>query len=98
MIRPLAAVLAGAAVALTLITAAPAAAVTLPEEAPTTDPVRDAEYWLADYGIEKAWETTRGKGVRIAVIDTGIGKGPIEFEGAVVGGTDVSGAGTSDGR
>lgn len=98
MIRRLVAAIAGAAVALTLMAAAPAAAATLPDEAPTTDPVRDAEYWLADYGIEKAWETTRGKGVRIAVIDTGIGKGPVEFEGAVVGGTDVSGAGTSDGR
>lgn len=62
------------------------------------DPVRAAEYWLADYGIEDAWATTRGAGVRIAVIDTGIGKGPVEFVGAVVGGTDVSGKGSSDGR
>ena len=30
------------------------------------DPVRAAEYWLDDYGIEKAWETTRGAGVTIA--------------------------------
>ena len=28
------------------------------------DPVRAAEYWLDDYGIENAWETTRGAGVR----------------------------------
>jgi subtilisin family serine protease len=62
------------------------------------DPVRAAEYWLADYGIEKAWATTRGTGVKIAVIDTGIGRGPVEFDGAVAGGTDVSGAGSPDGR
>lgn len=62
------------------------------------DPVRAAEYWLDDYGIRDAWETTRGKGQTIAIIDTGIGKGPIEFDGAVSGGTDVSGAGSADGR
>ncbi|HWI32554.1 MAG TPA: S8 family serine peptidase [Microbacterium sp.] len=62
------------------------------------DPVRKAEYWLDSYGVRQAWQTTRGAGVRIAVIDTGIAKGPIEFEGAVVGGTDVSGVGSSDGR
>jgi subtilisin family serine protease len=62
------------------------------------DPVRSAEYWLDDYGIRSAWTTTRGAGVKIAIIDTGIGKGPVEFDGAVAGGTDVSGQGTSDGR
>lgn len=62
------------------------------------DPVRAAEYWLDEYGIRDAWATTRGAGVRIAIIDTGIGRGPVEFEGAVVGGTDVSGLGSSDGR
>lgn len=94
MIRRLVAGVAAAAVAMTLVAAAPAAA----QAAPAGDPVRDAEYWLADYGVEKAWETTRGAGVKIAVIDTGIGRGPVEFDGAVAGGTDVSGAGSSDGR
>ncbi len=60
--------------------------------------MRAAEYWLDDYGIRDAWATTRGAGVRIAIIDTGVGRGPVEFEGAVVGGTDVSGVGTPDGR
>lgn len=92
MIRRLVAGVAAAAVAMTLVAAAPAQA------APAGDPVRDAEYWLTDYGVEKAWETTRGAGVKIAVIDTGIGRGPVEFDGAVAGGTDVSGAGSSDGR
>lgn len=62
------------------------------------DAVRSAEYWLSDYGITRAWGTTRGAGVRIAIIDTGIGRGPAEFSGAVAGGTDVSGAGSADGR
>lgn len=102
MTRRLLAAIAASAVALTLLGAAPAAAAARPaaaaSEAPQEDPVREAEYWLADYGVEKAWETTRGKGVTIAVIDTGIAKGPPEFEGAVVGGTDVSGVGSPDGR
>ncbi len=65
---------------------------------PTADPARAAEYWLDQYGIRSAWQTTRGKGTTIAVIDTGIGRGPVEFSGAVVGGTDFSGVGASDGR
>ncbi|MHC2999479.1 S8 family serine peptidase [Microbacterium sp. HJ5] len=96
MTRGLLAAVAAAVAALTLVTASPASAVA--PEAPAEDPVRAAEYWLADYGIERAWQTTRGKGVTVAVIDTGVGKGPVEFEGAVVGGTDVSGVGTPDGR
>ncbi|MDX2375821.1 S8 family serine peptidase [Microbacterium sp. LRZ72] len=62
------------------------------------DPVREAEYWLDSLGVREAWETTRGAGQTIAIIDTGIGAGPPEFDGAVAGGTDVSGAGTPDGR
>ncbi|MET0736483.1 MAG: S8 family serine peptidase [Microbacterium sp.] len=71
---------------------------TVAAAAPAEDPVRAAEYWLDDYGIRAAWQTTRGAGVRIAVIDTGIGRGPVELDPAVVGGTDVSGQGTPDGR
>lgn len=96
MIRRLLAFALSAGIAATLATAAPAAAAAAP--APGEDPVRAAEYWLDEYGIETAWQTTRGAGVTIAVIDTGIGRGPVEFDGAVAGGTDVSGAGTSDGR
>lgn len=66
--------------------------------APNPDPVRAAEYWLDEYGIRDAWASTRGAGVRIAIIDTGVARGPVEFEGAVVGGTDVSGIGSPDGR
>lgn len=70
-----------------------------PNPAATEEPTaRERQYWLEDYGIAEAWETTRGAGVTIAIIDTGIVAGPPEFEGAVVGGTDVSGAGAPDGR
>lgn len=63
-----------------------------------SDPVRASEYWLDGARIREAWQTTRGAGVTIAVIDTGIGDVPGTFGEAVIGGTDVSGTGTSDGR
>jgi subtilisin family serine protease len=86
--------LIAAAAALALVSGLTGAAA-VPED--PTDPVRAGEYWLDQYGIREAWKTTRGAGVRIAVIDTGVGRSPVEFTG-VVGGTDVSGMGSPDGR
>lgn len=67
-----------------------------PSTAP--DPARSAEYWLDEYGVRSAWQVTRGRGATIAIIDTGIARGPVEFSGAVAGGADFSGVGASDGR
>ncbi len=64
----------------------------------SADTVRDMQYWLGDYGFTTAWETTKGAGVTVAVIDTGIADGPTELNGAVAGGVDVSGLGSADGR
>lgn len=86
-----------AAVVAVCLTAVLTGAAVAPVPEDTSDPVRAGEYWIDQYGIREAWKTTRGAGVRIAVIDTGIGKGPVEFDG-VVGGTDVSGVGSADGR
>lgn len=61
------------------------------------DPIRDRQYWLNDFGFTKAWNLSRGEGVKVAVIDTGIDATHPALAGAVVGGTDVSGLGTSDG-
>lgn len=91
--------LAGAIVAVLLVTGAAATPTPAPSPEPTpSDPVRAAEYWLEDYGIIDAWATTRGAGTTIAVIDTGIANGPTELNGVVVDGKDVSGVGSSDGR
>lgn len=79
-------------------TGAAAAPVATTTSTPAADPVRSAQYWLDEYGIRDAWQTTRGKGSTIAIIDTGIGRAPAEFAGAVAGGTDFSGDGASDGR
>ncbi|GAA4491205.1 S8 family peptidase [Microbacterium panaciterrae] len=69
-----------------------------PSPTPPADPERAAEYWISGAHVDTAWKTTRGAGVTIAVIDTGIAKGPQQFDGAVADGTDVSGIGSSDGR
>lgn len=62
------------------------------------DAVRDQEYWLQEYGIEAAWKTTKGAGVTIAVIDTGVDGSVKELVGAVTGGTDFSGRGSPNGQ
>jgi type VII secretion-associated serine protease mycosin len=81
---------AASAIALTLVFvgAAPAQA----------DSIRDREYWLDDYGIREAWNVTEGAGVTIAVIDTGVDGSHPDLAGAVVGGTDFSTLGSSNGQ
>lgn len=61
------------------------------------DMYRDMQFWLDDYGVAEAWETTEGEGVTIAVIDTGIDGDHPTLEGAVVGGADFSGGGGESG-
>ncbi|MGQ1798115.1 S8 family serine peptidase [Kocuria oceani] len=62
------------------------------------DGIRSLQYWLDEYGVREAWEESTGEGARIAVIDTGVDGSHQDLEGAVVGGTDVSGAGAADGQ
>lgn len=62
------------------------------------DSLRDREYWLNDYGVDRAWSTTEGKGVTVAVIDTGVDGSVPELQGVVTGGTDFSGKGASNGQ
>ncbi|WP_394941582.1 S8 family peptidase [Psychromicrobium sp. YIM B11713] len=62
------------------------------------DGMRNGEYWLEEYGIAKAWESTKGAGVKVAIIDSGVDGSHPDLQGAVVGGTDVSGAGDADGQ
>lgn len=59
---------------------------------------RQDEYWLDDYGVRDAWKASTGKGVRIAVIDTGVDGSHPDLQGAVAEGTDVSGVGAADGQ
>lgn len=86
-----------------LATIAAVAALTLastlvPATAARADQVRDLEYWLNDYGFSQAWNTTRGAGVKVAVIDTGVDGTVPDLAGAVTAGTDVSGVGAASGE
>jgi type VII secretion-associated serine protease mycosin len=74
-----------------------AASVLLAAPPAHADVIRDREYWLDDYGIRDAWAVTRGQGVTIAIIDTGVGDHP-DLGGAIVGGADFSTLGSSDGQ
>ena len=62
------------------------------------DEWRDKEYWLDDSGITKAWEVSKGAGVKVAVIDSGIDAKHPDLKGAVAGGYDASGSGQPDGQ
>jgi type VII secretion-associated serine protease mycosin len=63
----------------------------------TGDLVRSKEYWLDSYGIRSAWSVTKGAGVTIAIIDTGVDGSVPELRGAVTAGADFSGAKTGGG-
>jgi subtilisin family serine protease len=68
--------------------------------APTAhaDEWRDKQFWLAESGITKAWEVSKGAGVKVAVIDSGVDAQHPDLKGAVVGGYDASGSGQADGQ
>ncbi|WP_284977652.1 S8 family serine peptidase [Arthrobacter sp. fls2-241-R2A-200] len=66
--------------------------------AATADAWRDKEYWLADSGVVNAWQVSKGAGVTVAVIDSGIDGSHPDLAGAVVGGADASGAGAPNGQ
>jgi membrane-anchored mycosin MYCP len=61
------------------------------------DAARDGQWWLESSGIDKAWTVSKGKGVKVAVIDTGIDTSHPDLRGVVTNGKDVSGAGAADG-
>lgn len=60
----------------------------------SADAIRDREYWISDYGFQKAWKITKGAGVKVAIIDTGIDSTHPDLQGAVTLGLDVSSQGT----
>lgn len=92
--RPLAALLIGAGL---LVAGLAPAAAPLRTPAAAADAVRDRQYWIDEYGIREAWRVTRGEGVVIAILDSGVDAAHPDLAGVVIGGTDVSGRGSATG-
>jgi membrane-anchored mycosin MYCP len=88
---------AAALLAMTLAGVSLAAGLALAPAA-QADEVRDKQHWLGESGITKAWEVSKGAGVKVAVIDSGVDAGHPDLKGAVTGGYDASGAGTANGQ
>lgn len=73
-----------------LATALTLVSVLISAQPANADAIRDREYWLSDYGFQQAWKITKGAGVKVAIIDTGIDVTHPDLQDAVAVGFDVS--------
>ncbi|HEX6970461.1 MAG TPA: type VII secretion-associated serine protease mycosin [Micromonosporaceae bacterium] len=54
-----------------------------------TDPIREGQWQLREYGITAAWRHSTGAGVTVAVIDSGVDGSHPDLVGQVLPGTDL---------
>jgi type VII secretion-associated serine protease mycosin len=73
-------------------------AVVLALHAPAEAPIRERQQWVLDaLNVEQAWTVTKGAGVTVAVVDSGVDVGVKELRGRVSTGPDMtSGSVTRD--
>lgn len=74
------------------------ALVPLAGTAHATEPIRPMQWYLDSWKIEEAWQSSRGAGVTVAVIDTGVNADHADLKGQVLpaakeGDIDINGKG-----
>jgi hypothetical protein len=57
------------------------------------DKIRDQEWWLADLHVTQAWAATRGTGVTVAVLSSGVDADHPDLTGSVIAGPDFTESG-----
>src|SRR6201996_2674540 len=93
----LAATVATAAAAAAMA-AAPALAVTGTPVVPAgtaakADKIRDSEWWLSSLHVTQAWQASRGSGITVALLSTGVLTTHPDLAGSVTTGPDYTGSG-----
>ncbi|WP_374231115.1 type VII secretion-associated serine protease mycosin [Streptomyces sp. UNOC14_S4] len=74
-----------------------ACAVLLPAGTARADAIRAQEWALDALHTEEAWRTTKGDGITVAVLDTGVDDGHPDLRGQVLPGKDLVGFGAGPG-